>query len=251
MKKEAKNLCILYSGGLDSLIAYKYAKSLDFDKVTCLNVNLNHPYAEKEHVSILNSIESVPELKDDLIIYNLPIVTERQYQFTPPTPDKPVIPGRNMLLASLAVNFGNVVWMNALLGELLPHMPDKNHTFFMMASASLSYTFETNIVVDSPFKTMTKGETVALGLKLGLTSEQLVSTSSCYHQHVKNCGVCLTCVKRAIALRVNGVEEEYASEPFDAPYVERLRWKAKNDMLSQSLYNEYTKAFEMRGRKFV
>lgn len=207
-------VCILSSGGLDSLISYHYAKQFT-DNVICLWVNHAHPYANKER-------EALNKYGHPVTLIDLPMLKMKDYMYDYPTYDKQVVPGRNMWLATIAANFGDVIWVNALKGELVKTMPDKNHTFFTMASAVLSYTFEHDKVVESPFEFMTKVDIVRWALDHGIDAETLKATSSCYDDNIRNCGKCGTCFKRHIAMITNGIEEEYAEDPFTSKYASNL-----------------------------
>lgn len=222
MSKKKEPLVILMSGGLDSLIAYYYAQSLNkiddeptWSNIVALHVDIGQPYAEKER-------EALSHFPFPVETVTVPFITSANYAYPRPTPEAQVIPGRNMTLCAIAANYGTTIWMCALKGELVPKMPDKNDTFFKLASATLSYTFDTPINVQTPFLRYTKAGIVKLALDLGVPVDLLKATSSCYDGEKRNCGLCGTCIKRAIAFTLNGITEDYEHDPFESPYLYEL-----------------------------
>ena len=60
------------------------------------------------------------------------------------------------------------------------------------------------LTIEAPFVNRTKAEVVAIGLKLHVPYEL---TWSCYEGGDEPCGVCGTCLDRAEAFRLNGIED--------------------------------------------
>lgn len=220
MSNKKEPLVILMSGGLDSLIAYYYAQSLNkiddeptWSNIVALHVDIGQPYAEKER-------EALSHFPFPVETVTAPFITSANYAYPRPTPEAQIIPGRNMTLCAIAANYGTTIWMCALKGEMSAYMVDKNDTFFKLASATLSYTFGTPISIETPFKRYTKSDVVRLAINtLHIPLDILKATSSCYDAVERNCGVCGTCVKRALAFANNGIEEEYEHDPFESPYL--------------------------------
>lgn len=246
-----EKLVILFSGGLDSVIAYTYANRLfPVGKVMGLFVNIGQPYAEFEEISVRKFKNST---RANIVTLNYPFIQEQAYYYERATPIKQIIPGRNMTLATLAANFGNTIWINALHGELKDYIHDKNWTFFKEASRVLSYTFDNRIIVESPFWHMTKTETVAMALnKLNMPKEVLTNTVSCYNPRIVDgkvyfCGSCLTCFKRKVAMINNGIEEDYFADPFKSWYALEVHKRITNNELDPEVVNDYAKAYSMVG----
>lgn len=233
-------VCILSSGGLDSLISYHYAKQFT-NNIVCLWINHEHPYADKEKVALSH-------YGHPITILDLPLLKNSNYMYDYPTYDKQVVPGRNMWLASIAANFGDVIWINALKGELVKTMPDKNHTFFTLASATLSYTFGSDKIVESPFEYMTKVDIVRWALDHGISEDTLKQTSSCYDDNVRNCGKCGTCFKRRIAMITNGIDEHYEQDPFTSEYAKNLLHRFTTGYDPDYRVRETLTAYEITGQ---
>lgn len=251
---DSEDLVILFSGGLDSAIAYYYAERIFSPaRVRGLFVDIGQPYAEHESASVMKFMKATSA---NITMLNYRFIDEKTYYYERATPLKQIIPGRNMTLATIAANFGTTIWVNALKGELKESMHDKNWTFFSESSRILSYTFDNNIVVESPFWHMTKTETVSLALnELKVPEEILRNTCSCYNPSVVDgkvvfCGNCLTCFKRKVAMVNNGIEEDYLSNPFTSWYALDVYNRSKQGLLEDYVVKDYRDAYNSIGCDF-
>jgi len=227
-----KHLVILMSGGLDSSIAYHYAQKecgICKDDIMCIWFDIGQPYAQKEKKSLDELGIPYTTMKLDLI---------RDEFDNIPTTEFPgqIIPGRNLIFATIAASFGKEIWLMALDSETHKYAKerDKSERFFEDTTELLTYIFdisrkETDIT--SPFFAMTKVEVVEWALKNGLSEDWLKKTSTCYDGEVRNCGKCSTCFKRWVAMTVNGINEEYETNP----------WESED---AKELINKYKKARE-------
>ena len=209
-----RTVSIMYSGGLDSLIAYHYARAYGYDPI-CINVDFGQPYNIKEEAG-LSLAPNLVRLRIDGLYKAIEHRLSNQ-----------IIPSRNVLLAVIGSMFSNIVWINALDGEQNGKERDKSPRFFSDASILLSYTnefFQNKTEVESPFYRMSKGEVIRWALEDGkIPKETLFVTSSCYDSGILKCGKCLTCVKRYLAFLENGIKEPgYASDPLESDYYKEL-----------------------------
>jgi len=203
-------LVIMMSGGLDSYLAWHYAlKEKDYkeEEIFPLWINLGQPYARKEKEAI-SSFE--------FEVHTVDLTLLRPEFGNVPTIDNQIIPGRNLILAAIAASFGQTIWLSALDGEMHKFMPDKTQKFLDLASELFSYVFDNRLEtkVISPFTSMSKSDIVKWSLSKGVTVEQILNTSTCYHTDHKACGECSTCFKRKVALINNNIEEDYEKNPF-------------------------------------
>lgn len=211
------NLALCYSGGLDSLIAYNYAKACGYNPI-CIYVDLGHPYAEKEKATFKTQSKWHPEVNviDMRTLFSL--IQSRM--------NNQIIPSRNVMLATIGSMFAPRVWINALDGEQLGKEHDKSVRFFDDASTLLSFTneaFQPTTIVESPFAKMSKADTIGWALNYGIPLDVLFGTASCYSGVHDKCGNCLTCVKRAIAFKKNGITEPgHEADPFESDYYKEL-----------------------------
>lgn len=232
-----KTTAILTSGGLDSYVAWRLAP----DPKVAVWVNFGQPYAEKEHEALCKL--GVPFIEVDISnMFPIPITVENW-----------VIPGRNLLLAFAGAQYGDVVWLSALDGEMheYPGRRDKSQKFFDMTTTLFTYIFDClrpDTLVATPFSTLTKSDVVALALKSGITVDELLATSTCYDEVSRNCGMCGTCFKRWIAMTLNGVAENYASPPWLAPYALSSRAEMRTALINKDFSHfSYKRIDETRG----
>ena len=203
-------IAVLVSGGIDSYIAYKYAQYIGADAIP-LFVNYGQPYLTKE-------IRACNKLFDsDLVCVNADLVSAKLDNI--PTLDKQEIYGRNILMAFYGALIGDRVWIASLETEMNPTaVADKHPEFFHMMSALFSHVLKTKrleTVVETPFAKYTKSDIIKLALDtLGVSPELIKTTSTCYHEEHKQCGVCSTCFKRWIAMVNNDLVEEYHKHPY-------------------------------------
>jgi 7-cyano-7-deazaguanine synthase in queuosine biosynthesis len=235
-------LAIMMSGGLDSYISYQYAQlQLGYlpSEICCVWVNLGQPYNHKEEQAIdklQSTLGNVRKITCDILraeFNNLPEIEE----------PKQIIPARNLLLASIGAMYGNCVWICALESEMHDKNPlqlDKSHKFYKLASDTLTATHGTKIVVETPFSTMSKADLIKWSLKNGITKEELLSTSTCYHENIRNCGQCGTCFKRKVGFILNDIEEQYHTDPFLSDFTKPYLNKLLNARLLND-YSHYTK----------
>lgn len=203
----ADTTALLFSGGLDSVVAYHHARSLA-TPVLCVHVDLGDPH-ERDVVRACGKA-GMPLRQVDL----------RHLGKAWPRVGH-VLPGRNMLLASIGALYGGEVWLAALETEMHPYTNrDKSHEFFLQASATLTYNLRPMrdvTVVTTPFMHRSKAEVVKLGLELGIEAEMRASRS-CYDVSADlPCGQCLACVHRWVAMSLNGLHEQHAYPPWLSP----------------------------------
>lgn len=201
---------ILYSGGLDSLVMKAMAPD-----ATLLWVDLGQPYADREWAAVRKTAPHARRL--DCRVMNVPGYVGQNEQ---------IVPGRNLLLVTLAASFGSRVWLGALHGETHPYSNrDKSHEFRHTMSGVLTYNFlpvRSETIVQYPLGSMTKREVVALGLELGLTVRDFAKTTSCYEQTSDlPCGACAACFHRWIGMTLNDVTEFYAEPPWQSARAHR------------------------------
>ncbi len=213
-KNLMSNLTILYSGGLDSYIAYFYARAYGYVP-ELVYVDLGHPYAEKEKRAIgKNGLPCT--MLDFSSLY--PAIKSRL--------SNQIIPSRNLLFAVLGGMVNERVWIGALDGEQNGKERDKSERFFQLSTELLTYInnfFQARTIVESPFAQMTKSEVIAWGVANGVPKEKLFDTVSCYDPVHDKCGECLTCYKRYTAFLLNDLEEPgYNSPPLTSDYAREM-----------------------------
>ena len=208
------NLSIMYSGGLDSFIAWNYAIKNGYHP-EALFVDMGQPYNWKEWNAICSLPRDIrPPVRKINIQALIPAISIKM--------SNQIIPSRNVFLATIGSMFNERVWINALDGEQNGKEHDKSIKFFQDTSNLLSFTnsfFQESTIVETPFAHLSKAETIKWALNNGITKETLFKTTSCYNGEVDKCGVCLTCYKRKTAFLLNNIDEPgYATNPLDSEY---------------------------------
>jgi 7-cyano-7-deazaguanine synthase in queuosine biosynthesis len=238
------NLVIMYSGGLDSLVMYHYARaSKRFDNITCVHVRFGQAYSEKETASISRVGDWYPKVEIIDIEGLMPLIARRL--------SNQIIPSRNVLLSVIGSMIADTVWLGVLDGEQLGKEHDKSDRFFADTQSLLSFTnefFQEQTVVETPFRHLSKGETIKWALNFGIPLDVLFNTTSCYHATELKCGVCLTCVKRAMAFLENKITEPgYNADPFKSDYFSEL--KAQIPVALAQM--DFSRFSEKRARQFI
>lgn len=218
-------LVIMWSGGMDTTIAYWYAQKVygfSEDDILMLYVNYGQPYSWKE-------LRAVDWFRRNNLVKNIRIVNvdllRKEYKNIP-TIDKQVVDGRNLLLAYFGAYWSeHLVWIGALDGEMHKYMKDKNDVFFAMASDILSYVMDRWIVVDTPFDKMSKSEVLKWFIENVNNAEEMVNhTYTCYHPNELACGKCSACFKRWVAYENAGLDwrKYWKIEPWESKEAKKL-----------------------------
>lgn len=231
-----KKVAVMISWWLDSYIMYYYAKKNWFQPVP-IRVNLWQPYREKELEAIKNF-----EFYDEIIQVNFADYTKKMVG--------DIIPWRNLLLWVIWANYADEVWIGALYGERTGKNMDKSYQFFEEASKVLTYNFQMlreYTFIKTPFFHLTKANLVKRALENWLTKEQLFKTSTCYDEKKHNCWKCPTCFKRYVAMKLNGIDEEFESNPLESDYAKKMKQETinKDPHLAPERREEYMKIFNI------
>lgn len=213
-------IVILYSSGLDSRIMLHYAKVKHPEaEIKCIYYAHG---AESEQAEIDRLPDFVEVRKIDWLNDKIKPVAKKEDPFAGAI----YIPGRNLVFATLAAcqELANEIWMGTLVDEVNPKGTDKNDTFRHLASGTISYAlspFIDWVTVRFPFAEaeMTKADAVCWALLNGMTPEEILDTTSCWHRTGDlPCGQCKQCFKRALVLKMNDLSEECEIDPLDSDY---------------------------------
>jgi 7-cyano-7-deazaguanine synthase in queuosine biosynthesis len=182
-------MILLFSGGLDSYIAWHY-----LNKPKTLYIDLGHRYAAHE-------LEMVNKLIPSTIIdtrLNLADWEEKDAN----------IPLRNAFLVMIASKYDDDVVLVVQKGEM--NIPDRSMRFFNYYGDWLSYLWGDGrtVTFSTPFFNMTKTDMVRWYISAGLDTEKLISTRSCYSPGDLPCGNCAACFRRWVAFTNNNLGEE-------------------------------------------
>jgi 7-cyano-7-deazaguanine synthase in queuosine biosynthesis len=217
---------ILFSGGVDSFVGWHYCGKPDL-----LYCGIEHRYADLEETAIAKLVVFLPELGRKLKTTD---VFEKIGSWERPDAE---IPARNLLLAIAAVEKG-YSHVCLICQEDERAIPDRSPSFFESTSHMLSLLFGRDIFLDPVFPQHDKTDMIKWFLDHSLATDYsrekkidlLKQTVACYtpaivpgyqeklgldqFRVIKQCGACPACFRRAIAFSLNGIEEEYAVNPW-------------------------------------
>lgn len=202
-KKSSKVL--MYSGGMDSFII---SRNFDFDKIVFAVLG------NEDNTRELERAKADPFINKRLMVVNLPMA---QFEL-----DNKIIPYRNHALALLGAQFGSEIYFGFTGGDTTK---DKDFVFKSQMEGILNYfALDQHKVnhqyypysVEMPYKEFSKGQMVAEYIRKGNTPSDLWTISrSCYDGDVLECGVCRSCLRKYVALAVNGLQDAHTCFAYD------------------------------------
>jgi len=217
---------LLYSGGLDSFIAYYFIRDVIARgrAPTTVYVDIGNKYGGFERLAVMDTFP------DTIMMENLNLTLFEQGDAN--------IPYRNpllLLMAALAVppkpNTHTTYRLICQEGEM--SIPDRTPEFFDAMTALLREATPKgcHVLCSPTFRYMTKTEVVAWYLQTKPCEdylERLLATRSCYAPTEKPCGKCTACFRRWVAFTLNHVHEEHVVHmdkfnPIMYDYAKRLR----------------------------
>lgn len=204
---------LLFSGGIDSFVAYFYLWKQFGTPPATVYFDLGAPYNRRE-------IEVVKRLIPSTIIDTSVQVGDTQRG------QNAFIPYRNLLLACIARKYGNSIWIAGLKDDCVE---DKNPQAFNCMNDCMNFISkpEDGCKLQSPFWNMTKVEVVQWWMKhaadFGMKTELILQTISCYDQFeaTNYCGRCPSCFRKFIALWTNGFKIDFYNQKMLDDYIER------------------------------
>jgi 7-cyano-7-deazaguanine synthase len=201
---------LLFSGGVDSYIAWYYLGNPNI-----LYVDMGTKFSDME----LKAIDRLATATCKVI--EMSFLSEYEKEDAD-------IPARNMYLALRAASEGyDKIWMVFQKDET--SIPDRTKVFCQMASDLLSYLFQREIIVDSPFWNMDKEEMVRWYISNQFDVEELKKTVSCYNpiDGIDPCANCPACFRKFVALSLNGVTEDWYQRLVGSDIVSEYKERAE------------------------
>ena len=248
-KMKRYDLCILYSGGIDSLTAFYYALKkykMDMSNILLLIINYGQPYFEKEY-NLFKKLRDTMERENALYANNeiahnfvekihyrvLKIDIEDESDVK-----NHITANRNTIFTSIACRFSDEVWLVANNDEV--HVNDKSYNFFEYVNKLNALTMERPILIKSPFINWSRTKIIEWGLN---NNVPYFYSSSCYDSKSMACGKCSGCFHRYFDMVYNDVYEKFDIDVLDyEPNIERLKiiWRNRNSG-NLDIIRKYTK----------
>jgi 7-cyano-7-deazaguanine synthase in queuosine biosynthesis len=186
---------LMFSSGMDSLIMKNVYK---FNNDQCIFVRMGTNENSKEENIIDKDFPGTIKL-------NLPISSFE-------LPNK-IIPFRNHFFALLGAQYSSKIYFAFTAGDTTK---DKDFVFKSQMEGVLNYFASSpdkvkipneQYIIEMPFKNKTKKELVKLYIDNGFKIDDLINhSSSCYEGN--SCGICRSCLRKYVALKLNGIECE-------------------------------------------
>lgn len=217
-----KKVVVMLSGGLDSTTCLAYAKAQGYD---CYALSFNY---QQRHVAELTAAEAiarhfnVPHKIFDLAIdqFGGSALTDHTLQVPEYTGEGTIpityVPARNTIFLSIALAWAEILGAKEIFIGV-SHVdysgypdcrPEYIAAFQQLANLATKVGVEDGgIQIHAPLINLSKGETIKLGIELGVDYSK---TISCYqvNLHGHACGICDSCV-----LRKKGFSAANAPDP--------------------------------------
>jgi len=208
-REEARSV-LLFSGGMDSLIAYFYVTSYYEEPIdACLFVDVGQRYRDMEIEACLK----VKSLKEDF-----PLRIRKGPDLSISEAPDAYIPLRNLYLICEAVTcFSGVkkIYIACQRGE--NYVSDRSLTFTELTSVLLEKLEGVRVV--NPLIYVTKIDMVEWYVENSFPIDLLYATVGCYNPiNGKHCGQCSACFRRSVAF-------EYCGLPLDPMEHDIRKWE--------------------------
>lgn len=206
---------ILYSGGLDSLIA---AALMPHARLVYIDTGAQ--YAWKEVRNLANAPRDV--------------WVDKRLDLSDMERADGIVPARNALLAIIGSYYADNIVLVSTSGD---RSTDKDEIWAEMMSGVLTHMYAPphfnpprNVRVLLPYKELSKGQLVEQYLAAGHDPQRLIDAISCYSHEAGHCGVCKACIRKWVALASNDImQHEWKVKPWEADY--KTIWKPVVDAI--------------------
>ena len=217
----------IYSGGMDSTVllyhlhsqgydvkalsvdyGQRHRKELDSARTICRMLGITHEVADLRGITHLLKGSSLTDSEID--------VPEGHY--AEESMKVTVVPNRNMIMLSVAIGYAislgaNFVAYGAHAGDHVIY-PDCRPEFASAVNTAAMLADWHQVELLRPFIRLTKAEIAKRGTELNVPFDQ---TWSCYKGGERHCGRCGTCVERAEAFRLAGIDDPTLYEVVHSP----------------------------------
>lgn len=224
---ESNNHVLLFSGGIDSFVAFYYLQQTLKQQVATVYFDLGAPYNPRE-IRVVKSL-----LPATIIDTSLKVGDTQRGQ-------NAFIPYRNLLLACLARKYGNHIWIAGLKDDCVE---DKNPQAFNCMNDCMNFISkpEDHVYLRSPFWNSTKEEIVSWWVNNAPGDKDIIlKTISCYdpYEPTNYCGRCPSCLRKFFALRNNGFQIEFYNQKLFDQYVDRAEHRVYNEQRCESILKQ-------------
>jgi 7-cyano-7-deazaguanine synthase len=217
---------VLLSGGVDSTVLLHYVvKAMKRSAVHTLSFNYGQRHSRElvcasAQARLVNAEHRVIDLSfmgaliqegSALIQGGAPVPDLDSLTVEELTQPPTYVPNRNMMLLSMAAAYAEAhgvsdLYYGAQAQDEYGYW-DCTRDFLRRMNEVLALNRKQPITIHAPFVSKSKGDTVKLGVELGVDFTQ---TWSCYRGGESACGTCPTCVERLNAFKANAITDPIA-----------------------------------------
>ena len=196
---------VLLSGGVDSATCLYWAQHEGFDIIALSFIYHLRPQHERNASKKLAQLVNAKYIEVDIsFLKNTADLRAEQYPGLEDVEDDAYIPARNLIFYSIATYYAEALEAEYIIAGHIAHdsliFPDATQEFFrafeVLVSQSLVSVKTPKVL--TPLSSMSKEEVGRLAKKLNVPLEL---TWSCYSDGETQCGVCLSCQERKMALQ--------------------------------------------------
>jgi len=196
----------LYEGYEVYPVSFTYgSKHNKYENEACKNVCEHYGF---KNVPLIN-LDFMGQLFESNLLSKGGDIPEGHY--TEKTMTKTVVPGRNLIFASIVAGYAesigaNFIGLGVHAGDHAIY-PDCRPKFIENLNRTVLASSDEKIIVSAPFLYLTKKDILNIGYRLDNYKVPYQLTRTCYKAQEKSCGVCGSCVERLEAFDQIGVKD--------------------------------------------
>lgn len=227
IKPNYSKTVLLFSGGMDSIMAWKLYKP-----DILLYIKCGSKYEKKEIAFCKRLIKK----------YKAPIIFDNSLSLGQWERSDAIIPLRNLLFISIASYYGDKIYIGAMNGD---RTLDKSIEFLAKTQRLLGYLYQKqhwtdlrHIKIEALYgKRLTKTELVSEYLSTGYDKKLLIESLSCYDAKEGHCGNCKPCFRKWVAFRNNSLPTDFfKTNPINSKEGKRIVWQCKEAKENNLVY---------------
>jgi 7-cyano-7-deazaguanine synthase len=152
--------------------------------------------------------------------YGNEVIIDNRFRLDDTVLDNDVVPNRNAYFVLGATHYGDEIILNSIVGDII-HDNDKPFVNYINTLIKHIFTDKSKnpsaslngATLTTPFIHLTKTQLVQKYLNDGGSASALLQTRSCYSDKNIECGECKSCIRKYVALKLNGLETSWNKDP--------------------------------------
>jgi 7-cyano-7-deazaguanine synthase len=154
--------------------------------------------------------------------YGDDVIVDSRFRLNDTVLDNDIVPNRNAYFVLGGTYYGDEIILNSTAGDTTH---DKDEPFVEKINELIKHMFSNKdknpsnslngATLTTPFIQLTKTQLVKKYLDEGGSSSSLLKTRSCYSDEDIECGKCRSCIRKYVALKLNGLDSTWNVDPSD------------------------------------